>query len=398
MTFIHLPFFLHEKPFQRWQTLFQYPQLKPAISELQLFLTELTAIIQKQKLSWVLKSLSQRYRRKLASTYPDYLEEFNGLCTVLRCSCDILLMLQFIYEFGARCTSIVFPNYAGSLFHFRTLDWQMSFLRKCMLCLDVYDQNELQYSNLTFLGYIGMYTGQRPFRFSLSLNYRPLHFDHQHNRATLVVIVLKNIFRPFQNYQLNGLAIRKAMETCSNYQDIVTHFQSIKFSAPCYLMICGISEACRIVRSFEPSVTYPFTRWYTLKKILNDKENSQQVKDEILLYTLRQGLWTTQELTTERNSILIQTNMDPAKYHFLKYLEFHFPSLRTGQNEGILLAYSRWKYSERCVTLYRNKRISFDTLIKKLLQGPIINRQTIFWALFQPEKGSLIGNAVHPLL
>lgn len=393
MSFIRIPFHLDELPENRWSRVFADLRFQHAISSLQKFLDHLKQLLTRKKLHLLLRLVAKRYRSALQHKYPDYLRELNGLCRLLQTSCDLLLLLQFMYEFGATCTSIIFSNAQKENIHFRTLDWSIPVLRDCTVCLDVFSQGTLLYSNLTFLGYIGLYTGQKPNVFSLSLNYRSLHHDHKHSLVSSVILVIKNLLRPFRNYELNGLCLRQAVEQCMSYEEIVQRLKVVPLSAACYLMVCGAQpdQGIRIVRDYKEASTYPFTPWSILKH--QDPNVIWTAQDE-LFWTYHYPSYETlsnqnqnqnqNQKQQEQPKFLIQTNMDPAKFDFLQ----RNPGVTS---QGILYSFDRWK---QACEAFQGKQNFWDEILPQLCRYPILNEKTIFWCVMEPGKSLIHGETM----
>lgn len=362
MNFIRVPLYLDSAPAERWIPVMKSPLLKPAIKVMSHFLKSLELILkQKKMLEFPIRHFAKRYKTILHIHYPEYLEEMLYLCRFFECSCSVYILLQFIFELGASCTSIIFPNPAdnGSLCHFRTLDWQVKLLKKTTFCLDVSKKGQLLYSNVTFVGYLGTFTSTKHNHFSVSLNYRPI-------QKLSVWTILRNLFRPLQGqYQLNGFALRKALEEQLPFDSFVEYLRTVPLCAACYLMVVGSEEGVRLVRSYDSTFCYsydPYKEWGV-----------------DYLYSYQDFCLTK----VKRWGNLVQTNMDPLEYEWLKNRAYEF------RKEGVLLSYSRIQWAEKVLA---DPKKDLTTTIQDLLQYPIVNQQSIFWCVFQAQQGLFIGS------
>lgn len=375
--FVRVPFNLSLPPRERWAPVIVHLPVEFHI--LRTFVHSLETFLKARRVYFMVQLLAYWYRRYLKAHrfYAEYLEEMEGFCRLLQCSCSTFILLQFIYEFGATCTSILFRNYSGEVCHFRTLDWKMPILRNLTFCMDVSRNGVPLYQNITFLGYLGLYTAQRNMGdspFSLSLNYRPLHDGHRHDFATILGMLIRNIARPFRGYEPNGFALRHAIENCASYPAVVQRLETCKFSAPCYLMIAGASQATRLVRTWDPAASYPFSPWHTAH--LQDWPTA--------LWTW----WHPAKSDLSTTIPLIQTNMDPARIDYL----MKRPHLQ-GVAVSTLLSFERWQQATDSLRDYYERKIDFQQLVQeRLLTGPILNAHTAFWCLFHPATGKMAGS------
>ncbi|KAK0143166.1 N-acylethanolamine-hydrolyzing acid amidase [Merluccius polli] len=98
--------------------------------------------------------------------------EIRGMAKHTGASVADIILLNFAYEITAHCTSIVAQDTEGNVYHGRNLDYFGEVLRN--LTVDVYfvKKGEVAYHGTTFAGYVGLWTGQSPKRFTISGNQR----------------------------------------------------------------------------------------------------------------------------------------------------------------------------------------------------------------------------------
>ncbi|MEE6521810.1 hypothetical protein FKM82_020129, partial [Ascaphus truei] len=67
------------------------------------------------------------------------------------------------------CTSIIAQDEKGNIYHGRNLDYSFGgLLRNLTTDLDFVKDGQIAYTGTTFLGYIGLWTGQSPYKFTVS--------------------------------------------------------------------------------------------------------------------------------------------------------------------------------------------------------------------------------------
>ncbi|XP_073397278.1 N-acylethanolamine-hydrolyzing acid amidase-like isoform X2 [Dendrobates tinctorius] len=81
-------------------------------------------------------------------------------------STEVKEAMRYVLEF---CTSIIAQDDKGNVYHGRNLDYDFpDILRKLTMDLDFIQNEKVAYTGTTFLGYVGLWTGQRPYVFTVS--------------------------------------------------------------------------------------------------------------------------------------------------------------------------------------------------------------------------------------
>ncbi|XP_056293956.1 N-acylethanolamine-hydrolyzing acid amidase-like isoform X3 [Pseudoliparis swirei] len=96
-----------------------------------------------------------------------YAGELRGLASHLGDVSDVII-LNFAYEISAFCTSIVAQDKKGNVYHGRNLDYPHSVLRNLTMDVIFIKNGEVAYRGTSFAGYIGLWTGQSPNKFTVS--------------------------------------------------------------------------------------------------------------------------------------------------------------------------------------------------------------------------------------
>ena len=110
---------------------------------------------------------SRLFRRKTSLT-----AEVWGFSRVVGISPGKILVMQYVYEAATYCTSVVLNTKIP--IHLRTMDWDMGFdMRPFTIQVDFIRRGVVLYRAVTWTGYFGILTAQKPEKFSVSVNYRP---------------------------------------------------------------------------------------------------------------------------------------------------------------------------------------------------------------------------------
>ncbi|XP_053559375.1 N-acylethanolamine-hydrolyzing acid amidase [Bombina bombina] len=98
-----------------------------------------------------------------------YAGEMKGIARALQIQPGDVVLLNLCYEATAFCTSIIAQDEKGNIYHGRNLDYNFSdLLRNLTLDLHFTRNGQVAYSGTSFLGYVGLWTGQSPYKFTVS--------------------------------------------------------------------------------------------------------------------------------------------------------------------------------------------------------------------------------------
>ncbi|XP_040183525.1 N-acylethanolamine-hydrolyzing acid amidase-like [Rana temporaria] len=98
-----------------------------------------------------------------------YADEIRGIARTLEVSVGYILGVNLAYEATAYCTSIIAQDTKGNIYHGRNLDYAFpEILRNLTVDLDFIQNGTIAYTGTTFLGYVGLWTGQSPYKFTVS--------------------------------------------------------------------------------------------------------------------------------------------------------------------------------------------------------------------------------------
>jgi N-acylethanolamine-hydrolysing acid amidase len=160
-----------------------------------------------------------------------------------------MVLANIIYELTAyspsgligrkACTSIVAEALNGTMYHGRNLDYSFAaILRNMTAIVDFQSGGKTVYTGTTFVGYVGLLTGQRPHAYTITLNQRNEGYWWMN---ALVAIIAGG----------RGVAaflIRDTLaDTSLSFDDAVQKLAYDPLVAPCYLIVGGVMSTEGVV-------------------------------------------------------------------------------------------------------------------------------------------------------
>ncbi|XP_038647645.1 N-acylethanolamine-hydrolyzing acid amidase-like isoform X2 [Scyliorhinus canicula] len=122
---------------------------------------------------WVI-SIVETLAAQLGTILPQpYEAEIRGICKALGLKLGDGLLINLFYEISGFCTSIVAQDSGGNIYHGRNLDYAFNdILRSLTVDLQFVKHGQIVYKGTTFIGFVGLWTGQSPNKFTISGNSR----------------------------------------------------------------------------------------------------------------------------------------------------------------------------------------------------------------------------------
>ncbi|XP_069834349.1 N-acylethanolamine-hydrolyzing acid amidase-like [Dendropsophus ebraccatus] len=150
-------------PEQRWEPVlkhYNYTELK----------ADMDCVFSTSLPKWVHALIRPLAEVDLAFLVPEpYAGEIRGIAKTLGVNVGDVVALNLCYEATAFCTSIIAQDDKGNVYHGRNLDYNFpNMLKKITVDLDFIQNGKVAYTGTTFLGYVGLWTGQRPYEFTVS--------------------------------------------------------------------------------------------------------------------------------------------------------------------------------------------------------------------------------------
>ncbi|XP_072109204.1 N-acylethanolamine-hydrolyzing acid amidase-like [Mobula birostris] len=102
-----------------------------------------------------------------------YRGEIEGISKFLGVNLGEGLLINLAYEASGYCTSIVAQDSRGKIYHGRNMDYAFTdILRSTTVDVQFVSSGQIVYTGTTFLGFVGLWTGQKPSKFSITGNAR----------------------------------------------------------------------------------------------------------------------------------------------------------------------------------------------------------------------------------
>ncbi|XP_036906861.1 N-acylethanolamine-hydrolyzing acid amidase [Sturnira hondurensis] len=180
---------------------------------------------------WVHAVMRKAVKELEGSLPQPYTNEIRGMCDVLNLSLADCLLPNLLYEFTAFCTSIVAQDSRGNIYHGRNLDYAFGdFFRKMTVNVQFLKNGQIAFTGTTFIGYVGLWTGQRPYKFTISGNERDKGWLWQNVIAAF-----------FQRHSPVSWLIRTTLSESENFEEAVYKLAKTPLIADVYYIVGGMS-------------------------------------------------------------------------------------------------------------------------------------------------------------
>ena len=132
------------------------------------------------------------------------------------------------------CTSIVAEASNGTMYHGRNLDYSIAdVLRNLTVTVDFQSSGETVYTGTTFVGYVGLLTGQRPHAYTVTLD--------QRSKGKWWMNALEAMAAGTS--AVASFLIRDTLaDTSLSFEDAVIKLGYDPLIAPCYLIVGGVNS------------------------------------------------------------------------------------------------------------------------------------------------------------
>ncbi|XP_038614712.1 N-acylethanolamine-hydrolyzing acid amidase [Tachyglossus aculeatus] len=160
-----------------------------------------------------------------------FLGEIRGMSEVLGIPLSDGILLNLAYEYSAFCTSIVTQDSSGRIFHGRNLDYVFGdILRQVVIDVQFMRAGKIAYTGTTFVGYVGLWTGQSPYKFTVSGDERDKGWWWENAIAALLQ----------RNSPVSWL-IRNTLSEAKDFQAAVLMLAKTPIIADAYYIVGGVS-------------------------------------------------------------------------------------------------------------------------------------------------------------
>ncbi|XP_045196944.2 N-acylethanolamine-hydrolyzing acid amidase-like [Mercenaria mercenaria] len=162
-----------------------------------------------------------------------YAGEMRGFAAALNISVGDVVMANLIYDVSAFCTSIISQDANGQIWHSRNLDYSFTdILKNITIAVDFQSKGVTEYSIITYAGYVGALTGQRPNVFTVTVDER----DQGSIIWNLVIGILDKQVSPV------SFLVRDALAYDRNFSAAVDRLSYTATAADAYFIMGGAKE------------------------------------------------------------------------------------------------------------------------------------------------------------
>lgn len=171
-----------------------------------------------------------------------YYDEIAAISQKVGISMDKLITMQLLYELSAACTTVV-TEVDGHKVMFRTMDWEMPFLKDITIEVEYISQGKPRFRGTTWVGYVGILTGMNiEHQYSVAINYRRTKSMNIRNLVDNIVSTLK------MNWPVGHL-IRDTLEKNFSFNQARERFIQCPLISPTYITLCHTDGSCILVRN-----------------------------------------------------------------------------------------------------------------------------------------------------
>ena len=155
-----------------------------------------------------------------------------------------ILVMQLIYELSSACTTGVMSTPHGPLF-FRTMDWEMDFLKRLTIGLDLTRGGRPVGRVLTWVGYVGYLTAMTD-SYNIAINYR-------RTQDLSVSSILNNLYRIITRRWPVGYLVREIIDREMSASAAKMTLQESQLVTPCYITLhCKDQSIDSVVITRDP--------------------------------------------------------------------------------------------------------------------------------------------------
>ncbi|XP_066279193.1 N-acylethanolamine-hydrolyzing acid amidase-like [Branchiostoma lanceolatum] len=173
--------------------------------------------------------------------------EMRGIANCTGIPLGQIVGLNLVYDLTAFCTSIVAQDDKGIILHGRNLDYGFAdFLRNITVMVDFQTKGQTLYTSTSYLGYVGALTGQRPNKFTVSVDER--------NQGAWWMNALEALLN--RKASLMSFLVRETLAEADSYDAAIQKLAYTPLIAPVYFIVGGanVAEGAVITRNRESAL------------------------------------------------------------------------------------------------------------------------------------------------
>lgn len=250
------------------------------------------------KINFVFRSYHRFLTKINRNKLQVYWDEIKGLAKGLNVKVDILLYLNYGYDYSTKCTAAI-TKLDNKLIHLRTLDWDFEFLKNLKCIINFIKDGKIIYKSFHIIGLIGIITAMNS-HYSVSINYR-------HSGETKLVNTTKSIVQSILcNYPVT-IYLRHVLDQAMGYNTTVKMLLENRLLSPVYYVICGTKTACSIYRDRQGGKIHDIDFLNMLVQTNHDIDRpilENQFNNSLLRYqTMSNGLQNIDDINGLQNVI-----------------------------------------------------------------------------------------------
>ncbi|XP_014325976.1 N-acylethanolamine-hydrolyzing acid amidase-like [Xiphophorus maculatus] len=189
-------------------------------------------LISSQVPNWLHKATSPIVMSLEKHIPQPYAGEIRGIASMMKMNLADVVILNFAYEFTAYCTSIVAQDENGNIYHGRNFDFPHSILRNLTMNVVFFKNGEPAYFGTSLAGYVGLWTGMSPYKFTVSGNQRETQvWSNWWKNVVSAVFV--------HNFPVSWL-VRVTLEEAKDFEDAVTRLSKTPLITGVYYIVGGV--------------------------------------------------------------------------------------------------------------------------------------------------------------
>lgn len=170
-----------------------------------------------------------------------YAGEMRGIAKAVDAKIGDVVLANLIYDITAFCTSIVSQDSSGQIWHSRNLDYPFTgMLRNITIAVELQKGGKTAYSVVTYAGYVGVLSGQKPQGFTITVDQR----NEGNPLLNLLIGLLDKSVVPV------SFLVRNALANSADFTEAVNLLAYTPTAAPVYYIIAGakVSEGTIITK------------------------------------------------------------------------------------------------------------------------------------------------------
>ena len=202
--------------------------------------------------SKTIKYLAKNYFVNIPEHLGDYGKEIIGISKYSNISLYDVVLYNIFYEVFSLCTSMVI-NSEDTIIHARNMDFGVlmegivPLLKNITIHVNFIKNNKVIYRSHSFAGLVGIFTGMKPYKFSITINQR-----------FAINGGFMGIFEWFRNKKphWNSLIVRDLLEGDYDFNSVIKMLSNVDLVAPVYYIIGGTNnnEGALITRERKQSI------------------------------------------------------------------------------------------------------------------------------------------------